>query len=342
MSDGRREVDGHCTESSHVKRRKGSMPQDSLAGNGPVEVGNKTFLQRLRGGISRARTLIMALGALLILLGAYISSLGVVREELCRDGVRWACSRLSCSEPILLDPSAGKLKTTISNPSEYSANILNATLDLDVGSKHLSIPLQAGPEGEVRPKDCVVGASSISNIDLKSKSTTTVEFRPMNPDCKSLGDFSCDASDPSVAAPRNCQLTLHIRDGLGSEYPLDSEFPCSGLALKKCGKVQVDSPHKTPRKYPEDLKSLTAEQVRKDVSIHFVSAGTIVPEQDILPESPQSYRYETNRQECSVRVEVTTTDVSKLRHCQAHFAVYRYVGNSWKLDDLTYGGKCVH
>ncbi len=327
------------------------MPQDSAASNGPVVGDKRIFLKRLRGGFSRARVLIMALGAIVIALGAYVSSLGVVREELCRDGVQWACSRLSCSQPILLDPSAGKLKTTISNPTEYSANILNATLDVNVGSEHLSIPLQAGAEGAAQRKDCVAGSSSISNIDLKSKSATTVELRPMNPDCESSGDFACDASTPSVAIPRNCQLTLRVRDGLGSEYPLDSEFPCSRLALRKCGKGQVDSPHtkvyiisppQTLEKGDQDLMSPTAEQVRKDVSSHFVSQGTVVPEQDIWPEAPRSCRSDTNRQECSVRVEVTTTDVSRLRHCQAHFAVYRYVGNSWKLDDLTDAGKCMH
>jgi hypothetical protein len=326
------------------------MPQDSPVPNGQVVVDKMKFLQRLRGGFSRVRLLIIALGAILIAVGAYVSSLGVVREELCRDGLRWACSRLSCSQPILLDPRTGKLKTTISNPTEYSANILNATLDVNVGSEHFSIPLQAGAEGAALQKDCVASSSSISNIDLKSKSATTVEVRPMNQDCESSGDSACDASTPSTAISRNCKLTLRVRDGLGSEYPLDSEFPCSGLALRKCGKGQVDSQHakvhtispaQNPKEGHQDLLSPTLEQVRKDVSSHFVSEGTVVTEQDIWPEAPRSCRLDTNRRECSVRVEVTTTDVSGLRHCQAHFAVYRYVSNSWKLDDLTDAGKCM-
>jgi len=327
------------------------MPQDSPESNGPVVVDKRIFLQRLRGGFSRTRVSIMSLGAIVIALGAYVASLDKVREELCRDGVQCTCRRLSCSQPILLDPSAGKIKTTISNPTEYSANILNATLDVNVGSGHLSIPLQAGAEGAAQAKDCAAGSLTISDIDLKSKSATTVELRPMNPNCGSSGDFACDASIPGAAIPRTCQLTLRVRDGLGSEYPLNSEFSCSRLALRKCGKGQVDSPQpraytisplQTLEKGDQDVMSPTAEQVRKDVSSHFVSQGTVVTEQDIRPEAPRACRSDADRQECSVRVEVTTTDVSRLRHCQAHFAVYRYVANSWKLDDLTDAGKCVH
>ena len=328
------------------------MPVDSPTPDVPVVVGKRTFLNRLCGGFSRARVRVLALGTIFLALGAYVSTLGVVREELCRDGLRWACGRLSCGQPILLDPVAGKLKATISNPTEYSANILNATLDVNAGSEPpLSIPLQTGTEGPALAETCIAGSSSISTIELKSRSATTVELRPMNPDCAGSSDSACDPSASNVATPRDCWLTLRLRDGLGSEYSLVTKFSCLGLVLKKCGNGQVDSPPatvhtvfppQTPKTSGQDVVSLTAEQVRTDVRSYFQSGGTVVGERDIWTEAPQTCKPDANSQVCSVRVEVTTQDVSGLRHCTAHFAVYRYISRTWKLDDLTGAEKCAH
>ena len=327
------------------------MPIDSPASKSPALVGITTFIKRLLEGFSRARVRLLALGAILLGLAAYVSSFGVVRDELCRDGVRWACAQLTCSQPVLLDASAGKLTTTVSNPTDYSANILNAALDINADSEHLSIPLQAGVEKAALPEDCIAGSTSISTIELKSKSATTVELMPMNPDCPSISDSARKSGTSSVAMPRNCLLTLHIRDGLGSEYWVNAKFSCSGLALKKWGKGKVDSTHttihtnfssQTHKASDKDLMSLTAEQVRTDVRSYFLSGGTVVAGQDVSPESPPSCKADAKSQECSVRVEVTTQDVSGLRHCTAHFAVYKYVHTTWKLDDLVGAEKCAH
>jgi hypothetical protein len=326
------------------------MPSDSPTSNGAAVLGTRNFLRWLRDGLSRARVRLLALGAILLGLAAYVSSFGVVRDELCRDGVRWACAKLSCSQPALLDPSVGRLTTTISNPTEYSASILNATLNVDVGSEHFSIPLQTGAVKAVHPKDCIADSSLISTIELKSKSATAVELMPMTPDCPSVSDSASKSSTSSVAVSRNCQLTLRIRDGLGSEYSLNTKFSCSGLALKEWGEEQVDSSHKTihassPTKNSntngQDFMSPTVEQVRSDVRSYYLSGGTVVAEKDILPEAPRPCKPDANL-ECSVRVEVTIQDVSGLRQCTVHFAVYRNVHTTWKLDDLTGTGKCVH
>jgi hypothetical protein len=329
--------------------RKGNMPEDSPTSNGPVVADTRTFLKRLRVFFSRARVLVVTLGAIFLGLGAYVSSLSTVRSELCRDGIRWACSRLSCSQPVLLDAHAGTLTTTISNPTDYSANILNATLNINAGSELLSIPLEGAAEEVGLPKDCASNSSLISAIELKSKSATTIELRPIDQDCGLKGDLVCDTRPPIEATANNYQLTLHVRDGLGSEYPLDIRFPCSGLTLKKCGKGQdqlpptrmhTNSPSRTSKTNNQDMMSPSVEEVRKDVSRYYLTEATVVSEKDISPEAPRYCGPDANHNGCSVRVEVTTQDVSGLRHCKAQFAVYRYNHNTWKLDDLTDAGKC--
>lgn len=328
------------------------MPIGASPPTVPIVGGKRTFLRRLRGGFPRARALIVALGAILLAVGAYVSSLGVVRDELCRDGVRWACRKLSCSQPVLLDPGVAKLKTTISNPTEYSANILNAKLQVNEGPEHLSIPLQADSGGRDLTKNCIAGSSLISSIELKSKAATTVELMPANLDCQSTSDLACGPSTLSVGMPRSCLLTLRVRDGLGSEYSLDTKFSCSGLTLEKCaqGKEQVGSAHMIVQTSlpPQgsnttyhDLVSPTAEQVRTDVLNYFLSGGTVVAERDIWPAAPPSCKLDANRRDCSIRVEVTIQDVNNLRRCTAHFAVYRHAGKTWKLDDLTDAGGCA-
>jgi hypothetical protein len=175
---------------------------------------------------------------------------------------------------------------------------------------------------------------------------------PTNPDCQSISDLACDPGTSNVGMPRNCLLTLRVRDGLGSEYSLDTKFSCSGLTLKKCGKGkgQVDSAHtivqtslppQVSNTSDQDLVSPTAEQVRTDVLNYFLSGGTVVAEKDIWPEAPRSCKLDANRRDCSIRVEVTIQDVNKLRRCTAHFAVYRYASKTWKLDDLTDAGGCT-
>ena len=337
------------TMSSPLEKVEGDMTQD-LATHGLVRTTQRTFIGRLRVGLSRGRVLIMALGAIFVGLGTYVASLGLVREELCRDGLRWACSRLSCSQPIFLDLSAGTLRTTISNPTEYSAIILNATLDLDAGLMHHSMPLQAGAEG-VTPSKACVAVPSLIPIDLKSKSATSVELVPTHrADCGVLSNLACETSGTNWAIPRECQLTLRIRDALGSEYPLNAKFSCSALIQRNCSKAQADpqqtifhstSPP-TAKSWVRGLMSPASGQVRKDVSGHFVRGGTAVLEQDIWTQEPRSCGSIADVQECSVLVEVTTTDVSGLHHCGAHLAVYRNVNNTWKFDDLTDAGKCAH
>jgi hypothetical protein len=250
-----------------------------------------------------------------------------------------------------LDPGVAKLKTTISNPTEYSANILNAKLQVNEGPDHFSIPLQAGTEGPDLTKNCIAGSSLISSIELKSKAATTVELIPANAECQSSSGLACDPGTLTEGIPRSCLLILRVRNGLGSEYSLDTKFSCSGLTLKKCGEgkgqggsthtiVQTSLPPQVSNTTDREIVSPTAEQVRTDVLNYFLSAGTVVAEKDIWLAAP-SCKLDANRRDCSIRVEVTIQDVNKLRRCTAHFAVYRHAEKTWKLDDLTDAGGCT-
>ena len=166
----------------------------------------------------------------------------------------------------------------------------------------------------------------------------------------SPGPASCSDPSHAVVGPRSCLLNLRVRDGLGSEYSLDTKFSCSGLTLEKCGKGQVGSSHtivqtslppQVSNTTDHDLVNPTAEQVRTDVLNYFLRAGTVVAERDIWPVAPPACKLDANTRDCRIRVEVTIQDVNKLRRCAAHFAVYRREGKTWKLDDLTDAGGCT-
>ena len=99
-------------------------------------------------------------------------------------------------------------------------------------------------------------------------------------------------------------------------------------------------PYRAPPTDDREVMSPTIEQVRRDVSAYYRAEGTVLAANDISPEGPHDCGRDPKSKECSVRVEITSQDVSGLRHCKAQFAVYRSTHNAWALDDLTDAGKC--
>src|SRR5580692_675736 len=127
--------------------------------------GLKEWWKRLSGWL-------VGFSALLGLLAAILSNLDKIQQSLCDRGMVSFCPKPKMSISFRTPPGdvASGWNVVIANSTDYSAQIVDATLQSKGNSPHLSIPVLPSPSDWTASPNCTAAESPIPVVDLKSKS----------------------------------------------------------------------------------------------------------------------------------------------------------------------------
>jgi hypothetical protein len=179
------------------------------------------------------------LGATLVAVVVVLTNLEKIQGILCRHGVYWLCTKDRVTLSLGTWPSdiPGGRNAVITNPTEFSAQIVDATLLIKSKSATpLLISVKPGPSEWQAPGSCTAQEEKIPHPELKPKAATQLRLMLFAGEGRSgnqLAMLDVDKRIPDRMTDQ-CDLTVNVKVGDGQSYPLTTTFACSRLAYPIC------------------------------------------------------------------------------------------------------------
>jgi hypothetical protein len=182
---------------------------------------------------------LVAFAGFLVLIVGIMASLDKIQSFMCRHNFDWFCPKEKVELEIgsWLHDIGGGWKVVITNPSEYSAEVVNANLKFDDPETPLLIPVLAGPEDWTSPPACNEDAGYVvHDVELKPKATTPLRMLLYAAEIKRENELAMSNIDKTIPNRNRdkCELQVNVRVGNGDRYQLTSRFDCSQLPGPVC------------------------------------------------------------------------------------------------------------
>jgi hypothetical protein len=178
------------------------------------------------------------LGATLVAVVAVLTNLEKIQVMLCKHGIYALCTKERVTLSLGNWPAdiPGGWEAVITNPSEFSAQIVDATLQIKSKSMPLLMSVKPGPSDWKAPKDCASEESPIPDVELKSKSATRLRLMLYAGEARAGTQYAMFNIDKTIPDRRDdlCELTVNVKVGDGESYPLNETFACSRLPYPVC------------------------------------------------------------------------------------------------------------
>lgn len=181
---------------------------------------------------------ILGIGATLAAIVVILTQLGKIQDFLCREGVTRVCpAQFALNIGKWPNDIAGGWEATISNPTNYSAQIVDANL---VFQRQIALPIMIGvtpgPADWQAPSACTTGEAVIPTVELKPASTTSLRLMLYAGSQRLTNQRVMTSIDQTIPERQTiqCDLVVSVSGGDGRTYKLHSGFACSRLPGPTC------------------------------------------------------------------------------------------------------------
>ncbi|MGD1095221.1 MAG: hypothetical protein ABSB35_24925 [Bryobacteraceae bacterium] len=181
---------------------------------------------------------ILLIGATLAAIVVILTQVSKIQDFLCREGVTRVCAaQFALKIGKWPNDIAGGWQATISNPTNYSAQIVDANL---IFQRQIAPPVMIGvtpgPADWQAPSTCAAGEAAIPTVELKPTSTTSLRLMLYAGPQRPTNQRVMAAIDQTIPELQSipCDLVVSVSGGDGRTYKLHSGFACSRLPGPTC------------------------------------------------------------------------------------------------------------
>ena len=224
----------HFTSNGQLDRLEKEKEADRFAGCAAGALGAdwtniKEFISRIRGDVessypSRAQSLQIA----------------KAQFDICR--TRPQSENANANEGVTLSLSTwlfdipGGWTAVVTNPTEFTGQIVDANLVFQSSVMPLALYVTPGPSDWRAPTACNAQEAPIPDVELKPKAATKLRLMLYAGEGRAGNERAMTNIDHLIPdhMTDQCELTVNVKLGDGKSYPLKSRFDCSRLPYPGC------------------------------------------------------------------------------------------------------------